>query len=87
MGAPDVMIWCNGLDGVNSKDYEDVGAKLCVPNDSPTAIVKKVLLEKYEELSKTWSGTITDETANISLSNKPKGKEFWNELEKKYGGK
>jgi methylisocitrate lyase len=87
MGAPDVMIWCNGLDRGNSKDYEDVGAKLCVPNDSPTAIVKKVLLEKYEELSKTWSGTITDEIANISPSNKPKGKEFWNELEKKYGGK
>ena len=41
IGAPKVWIWGMGPKGTTIKDYEEVGAKMCMPDASPSGAVQK----------------------------------------------
>ncbi len=84
IGAPEVKIWCNGLKNITAKDCEDMGAKLSVPDDSPTIVVKKLLINEYREMYNTLCGTTDEGKTGRGKTNMPGDKEFWQEIEKKY---
>lgn len=83
IGAPKVLIWGMGPSGTTIKDYEEVGAKMCMPDTSPTDAVKETLFKVYQELfdfgPNTRHGTLGRE-----ISDEIRGHKFWHELEDKY---
>ena len=84
MGAPEVMIWAMGPDDFTAKDCEDVGAKIWVPNQTPTIVVKNALFDMYQEIYDSGNYNPAKGLPNRDYAKKFKGLEFWIELEKKY---
>jgi methylisocitrate lyase len=85
MGAPKVWIWGSGPEEFNTKDYEDIGAKLWVPGN-PLPGVAKALIEMYKGLYDTGS-TKSFFPAGLpdnAYLNKLRRLDFWEGLEAKY---
>jgi len=84
IGAPEAKIWCNGLKNITAKDCADMGAKISVPDDSPTVPVKNLLANVYREMYTTLCGAQDKWTSGRGKVNMPGDKEFWKEIENKY---
>jgi 2-methylisocitrate lyase-like PEP mutase family enzyme len=83
IGAPGVKIWCNGLKNITARDCADMGAKLSVPDDSPTIPVKNLLTDVYRDMYTMLYGAAKKAKSGGNI-NMPGDKEFWQEIEKKY---
>ena len=84
IGAPEAKIWCNGLKNITAKDCADMGAKISVPDDSPTAPVKNLLVNIYRDMYTTLCGAPDKGASEFSKMNMPGDREFWKEIENKY---
>ena len=84
IGAPEAKIWCNGLKNITAKDCTDMGAKMSVPDDSPTVPVKNLLVNVYRNMHTALCGAPDNGTTSSSKVNMPGDKEFWKEIENKY---
>ena len=83
IGAPKVWIWGMGPHGTTIEDYVEVGAKMCMPDASPTDEVRETLFKIYQELYDF--GPATRQSApGREISDKIRGHTFWHELEEKY---
>ena len=60
-----------------------MGAKLSVPDDSPTIPVKNLLASVYRDMYAMLYGT-AKKAKSGGQTNMPGDKEFWQEIEKKY---
>jgi methylisocitrate lyase len=83
IGAPDVWIWGMGTDGFSIQDYVDIGAKMCMPDASPSGAVKETLFNVYQELYDCGPGA-RQGTRGREISAKLRGHQFWHDLEEKY---
>jgi 2-methylisocitrate lyase-like PEP mutase family enzyme len=84
IGAPEAKIWCNGLKNITAKDCADMGAKISVPDDSPTVPVKNLLVNVYRDMYTALCGTPDKPTSGSGKVHVQGDKEFWQEIEKKY---
>ena len=84
IGAPEAKIWCNGLKNITAKDCADMGAKISVPDDSPTVPVKNLLVNVYRDMYTASCGTPDKPTSGSGKVHVQGDKEFWQEIEKKY---
>jgi 2-methylisocitrate lyase-like PEP mutase family enzyme len=84
IGAPEAKIWCNGLKNITAKDCADMGAKISVPDDSPTVPVKNLLANVYRDMYTTLCGAPDKGMSGRGQKNMPGDKEFWKEIENKY---
>jgi len=83
IGAPDVWIWGMGPLGTTIADYEEVGAKLCMPDASPSGAVKDTLFEVYQELKDKGPAARRGKPGR-EIADNIRGHKFWHELEDKY---
>jgi thiazole synthase ThiGH ThiG subunit len=83
IGAPKVWIWGMGPTGTTIKDYEEVGAKMCMPDATPSGAVKGTLFNVYQDLYDNGPAA-RHETPGREISDKLRGHKFWHELEEKY---
>jgi 2-methylisocitrate lyase-like PEP mutase family enzyme len=84
IGAPEAKIWCNGLKNITAKDCADMGAKISVPDDSPTVPVKNLLVNVYRDMHTALCGTPDKGTSGSGKVNMLGDKEFWKKIENKY---
>ena len=84
IGAPEAKIWCNGLKKITAKDCADMGAKISVPDDSPTVPVKNMLVNVYRDMHTALCGTPDKGTSGSGKVNMLGDKEFWKKIENKY---
>jgi 2-methylisocitrate lyase-like PEP mutase family enzyme len=82
IGAPEAKIWCNGLKNITARDCADMGAKISVPDDSPTVPVKNLLTNVYRDMYAALCGALGEKTSDGGQI--PGDKEFWKEIENKY---
>ena len=83
IGAPKVWIWGMGPKGTTIKDYEEVGAKMCMPDASPSGAVQNTLFNVYQDLYDNGPASRHDAPGR-QISDKLRGHKFWHELEEKY---
>jgi hypothetical protein len=61
-----------------------MGAKISVPDDSPSVPVKNLLANVYRDMYTTLCGAPDKGTSGRDKANMPGDKEFWKEIENKY---
>jgi hypothetical protein len=61
-----------------------MGAKISVPDDSPTVPVKNLLVNVYRDMHTALCNAPDKGTSGSGKVNMPGDKEFWKEIENKY---